>query len=129
MMYDTPDQAPGDPSTWENYQLMGYHGSSCDKDRVEHDYHDHSKDNDFQDLYPPGMSFHLFPNILGGRGPEQTFPMKLHAMLEQIEKDGLASVVSWQTHGRCFVVHQPEEFVAHILPRYVSGDWEDTCLG
>jgi hypothetical protein len=32
-------------------------------------------------------------------------------MLENVEKDGYDHVVSWQPHGRCFVVHKPKEFV------------------
>lgn len=46
------------------------------------------------------------------------FPIKLHEMLDEIEKDGLASVISWQPHGRAFVVHKPKEFVARVLPEY-----------
>jgi hypothetical protein len=41
----------------------------------------------------------------------------LHSVLEHVEKAGMASIVSWQPHGRCFVVHQQEEFVKHILKR------------
>ena len=89
-----------------------------EKEHVEHNYHDHSKERDLPEFFP-GISYHLFPYISGGKGTDQTFPMKLHTMLENIEKDGLASIVSWQPHGRCFVVHKQDEFVAHILPRYV----------
>jgi hypothetical protein len=55
--------------------------------------------------------------LSGGRGKEQAFPVKLHCMLEEVEKEGLASIVSWQPHGRSFVVHQPKEFVDTILPK------------
>jgi len=46
------------------------------------------------------------------------FPLKLHEMLDEIEKDGLASVISWQPHGRAFVVHKPLLFVEKVLPEY-----------
>lgn len=45
------------------------------------------------------------------------FPVKLYAMLEGTQKEGLEHIVSWQPHGRCFMVHEPTEFVADILPR------------
>lgn len=46
------------------------------------------------------------------------FPVRLHAMLEEAEDDGLADIVSWQPHGRCFVVHKPKEFAEEIMPGY-----------
>ena len=46
------------------------------------------------------------------------FPVKLHEILDHIEEDGLADVISWQPHGRCFVVHKPEEFVEEVMPLY-----------
>lgn len=45
------------------------------------------------------------------------FPVKLYKMLEGTQREGLEHVVSWQSHGRCFLVHEPDEFVADILPR------------
>ena len=120
---------------WNNLHTSSSSFSCTDadeeKEHVEHDYHDHSKDRDLPDFFP-GISHHLFPFISGGKGTDQTFPMKLHTMLENIEKDGLASIVSWQPHGRCFVVHKQDEFVAHILPRYVFQcrnyfSWKSPC--
>jgi hypothetical protein len=88
-----------------------------DEPKVEHNYHDHSNDADAHDSWPPGLSYHLFPNLsAGGRGSEQPFPVKLHYMLEHIDKEGFSSVVSWQPHGRCFAVHKQNVFVEKILP-------------
>jgi hypothetical protein len=39
-------------------------------------------------------------------------------MLSSVEEDGFASVVSWQPHGRCFIVHKPKQFVDEVMPRY-----------
>jgi hypothetical protein len=36
-------------------------------------------------------------------------------MLGDLEADGLSHIVSWQPHGRCFVVHKQKEFVEQIL--------------
>jgi hypothetical protein len=35
-------------------------------------------------------------------GVSISFPLKLHSVLEQVEVDGFAHVISWQPHGRCF---------------------------
>ena len=47
---------------------------------------------------------------------DRYFPVKLHYMLQELEQDGLSHIVSWQPHGRCFVVHKQAEFVQKILP-------------
>ncbi len=59
------------------------------------------------------------PNLRRRGGVSVAFPVKLHAVLDQVATDGLAHVVSWMPHGRCFVIHDPKEFVDHIMPRYV----------
>jgi hypothetical protein len=74
---------------------------------VQHNYHDHSHDNraDYQEERP-------------ARGGVTTpFPLRLHDMLETVQADGFDHVLSWQPHGRCFVVHKPKEFV-ELLPQY-----------
>ena len=35
-----------------------------------------------------------------GPGPDPPFPVKLHYVLEEVKKDGLDDIVSWQPHGR-----------------------------
>jgi hypothetical protein len=47
---------------------------------------------------------------------EQNFPVKLHYMLSELEKDGMDDIVSWQPHGRCFLVHKQQQFVEQVLP-------------
>lgn len=74
---------------------------------VMHNYHDHTDDID--DGSPEPVS----------RGGVTTpFPIKLHEMLDQIEQDGFGDVISWQPHGRCFVVHKNKQFVDHVMPAY-----------
>eukprot|EP00562_Extubocellulus_spinifer_P000962 CAMPEP_0178481256 /NCGR_PEP_ID=MMETSP0696-20121128/6117_1 /TAXON_ID=265572 /ORGANISM="Extubocellulus spinifer, Strain CCMP396" /LENGTH=395 /DNA_ID=CAMNT_0020108721 /DNA_START=376 /DNA_END=1563 /DNA_ORIENTATION=- len=46
------------------------------------------------------------------------FPLQLHDMLNDSEDKGFEDIVSWQPHGRCFVVHRPKDFVEHIMPVY-----------
>lgn len=74
---------------------------------VQHHYHDHSHDNraDYQEEHP-------------ARGGVTTpFPLKLHEMLIATAAEGMGDIVSWQPHGRCFLVHKPKEFV-DLLPRF-----------
>jgi len=74
---------------------------------VQHNYHDHSHDSrsGYQEEHP-------------ARGGVTTpFPLKLHEMLDSVDADGYSHIVSWQPHGRCFVVHKPKEFV-ELLPNY-----------
>jgi hypothetical protein len=51
-------------------------------------------------------------------GVSVQFPLKLHALLDIIEADGLANVISWQPHGRAFAIHNTKEFVETVMPRY-----------
>jgi hypothetical protein len=74
---------------------------------VQHNYHDHSHDS---------RSWYKVEHPARG-GVTTPFPLKLHAMLESAQADGHEHIVSWQTHGRCFVVHKPKEFV-ELLPHY-----------
>lgn len=53
-------------------------------------------------------------------GVTETFPVKLHRMLEGNSANGLEHIASWQPHGRCFVVHNQQEFVELVMPDYFS---------
>lgn len=52
-------------------------------------------------------------------GVVSPFPVKLFSMLKATGEEGLDHVVSWQVHGRCFMIHKSEQFVSDVLPRYV----------
>lgn len=72
---------------------------------VQHHYHDHSNDRPHEHHHP-------------ARGGVVTpFPVKLHEMLHDLEEDELDHIITWQPHGRCFVVHKSAEFV-RLLARY-----------
>ena len=87
--------------------------SSTDR-KVQHNYRDHANVTD-------SMSGLAVNNELAHSASDRNFPVKLHFMLNELESDGLSHIVSWQPHGRCFVVHKQEDFVSTILPMYVSG--------
>ena len=78
---------------------------------VEHNYHDH-----YHDPREEAVVDHS-----GSRGGVAVaFPEKLHEMLLAVEEEHLEEVISWQPHGRCFLIHQKERFVNDVMPRYVS---------
>mmetsp|Transcript_1035 Transcript_1035/g.2023 ORF Transcript_1035/g.2023 Transcript_1035/m.2023 type:complete len:319 (+) Transcript_1035:61-1017(+) len=73
---------------------------------VQHNYHDHANDFEVVRKHVPARGGVITP-----------FPLKLHAMLEAVQKEGLEHIVSWQPHGRCFVVRDNKAFVP-ILDKY-----------
>ena len=82
---------------------------------VKHDYHDHSTDPTPPELSTVRMDEEAASTSVGS----PAFPVKLYMMLLSVEEDGHSDVVSWQPHGRCFLVHKPKEFKA-LLPRYFN---------
>jgi len=46
----------------------------------------------------------------------QKFPVILHYVLSELEKDGLDHIISWQPHGRSFIVHDPKALEMNVLP-------------
>jgi hypothetical protein len=48
---------------------------------------------------------------------DSSFPERLHYVLSEMEKDGLQDVASWQSHGRCFLVHDQKLFTETVLPK------------
>jgi HSF-type DNA-binding len=48
------------------------------------------------------------------------FPWKLHDVLEDSERKGFTSVVSWQMNGRAFKVHDQKVFESQIMSRYFN---------
>lgn len=81
---------------------------------TKHNYHDHAADPLDAALVDAkheknGHMLHHHSMI--------PFPLKLYDMLERVEAEGCHDVVSWQSHGRCFVVHNVAQF-KEILPNY-----------
>jgi hypothetical protein len=96
--------------------------------KVVHDYHDYANaaekgEGSLEDLHHQQMEKRTqlsntnrgerkFPVMNHG---ERNFPVMLHYMLDELEKDGFDDVVSWQPHGRCFLVHKQKQFVEQVL--------------
>jgi hypothetical protein len=107
---------------------------------VQHNYHDHSHDSPENEeemqiqsaLHVDGAGgsastspvVYIDQDILscaktGPRGGVTIpFPLRLHELLDTIENDGYADVISWQPHGRSFCIHKNKEFVDTVMPRY-----------
>jgi hypothetical protein len=72
---------------------------------VVHAYHDHANEVE-----------RVAENSEESNSVEESFPYKLHYMLTELETDGMDDIVSWQPHGRCFLVHNQKAFVEQVLP-------------
>jgi HSF-type DNA-binding len=108
---DVNDDKPR-PKRRRKPQKPGKTAKQNDRHFVVHNYHDHSHDIDDGD-----NDVEEEPHRRRG-GVSIAFPLKLHAVLDQVEADGLAHVISWQPHGRAFVIHKPKEFTDHVMPKY-----------
>lgn len=53
-----------------------------------------------------------------GKTTLETFPIKLHTILERNEMDGYSDIISWLPHGRAFRIHDSNAFVAKVNSKY-----------
>jgi hypothetical protein len=99
---------PEDSQHTEKHRNRNHHRQHHPHIIVEHHYHDHAHEpyEIYQEEHHPARGGVTIP-----------FPMKLHAMLDGVLREGLEEWCSWQPHGRAFVVHKPKEFVT-LLPKY-----------
>lgn len=95
-------------------QKPGKTAKMNDRHFVEHNYHDHAGDIDENDA---AAAAEYGEEHRRRGGVAVAFPERLHEVLLQVETDGLAHIISWQPHGRAFVVHKPREFVDHVMPK------------
>jgi HSF-type DNA-binding len=74
---------------------------------VQHDYKDHAND----------VPLNLFESFAPAASSNASFPYKLYDMLHRVKDCGHDHIISFQPHGRCFVVREPD-LMASILPTY-----------
>jgi hypothetical protein len=48
---------------------------------------------------------------------KEPFPVKLSYMIDEAERNGKESIISWRPHGRAFFVSNPKAFADVVLPR------------
>jgi hypothetical protein len=100
--------------------MTSHHKSNEEKaehriEKVVHNYHDYA--NEVKGEESLGDLHHMEEHTQSSMNrSEQNFPVKLHYMLNELEKDGMNDIVSWQPHGRCFLVHKQQQFVEKVLP-------------
>jgi len=80
---------------------------------TQHNYHDHASDRIIHEHVEATRD----KNGHKHNHHMMAFPLKLYEMLERVEAEGRQDVVSWQSHGRCFVVHDVAQF-KQLLPNY-----------
>lgn len=95
----------------EGHQDDYDYGGNASKQCIQHNYHDHANDD---------CSAYLNAPVVSKGGVSVPFPIKLHNMLDHIDRDEpeLSNIVSWQPHGRCFLVKNIKKFTAEVLPRF-----------
>lgn len=94
----------------QNFNIVGLNKRSRQPKRAYiHDYHDR--------LHDPVYGYPDKSSSANRGGVQVQFPEKLYNMLDRAEDDGIADIVSWQLHGRCFIVHQPQRFVKEVLQK------------
>jgi hypothetical protein len=81
-------------------------------EKVVHNYHDYA--NEVEKVVAEDQRYMDEP-VQSNQG-EENFPVKLHYMLTELEIDGMDDIVSWQPHGRGFLVHKHQLFVEKVLP-------------
>jgi HSF-type DNA-binding len=117
--WSTPDAAKPRPKRRRKPQKPGLTAKNHERHFVVHHYHDHSQDR--PEDYTRPMEEDVPDEEEHSRrrgGVAVPFPIRLHVVLLQVEADGLGHVISWMPHGRCFVIHQPKEFVETVMPTY-----------
>lgn len=83
-----------------------------ERHRVKHDYHDYACVMEV----PSQVEMEIAAKASGG--VNNPFPTILHKMLSESEVMRFSHLISWQSHGRSFLIHKPREFVRDVVPRY-----------
>jgi hypothetical protein len=61
-------------------------------------------------------------NIQGSSSNDEglSFPLKLHAMLDDAETKDFSHIVSWQPGNKSFRVHDVNAFGGEVMPQYFN---------
>lgn len=49
-----------------------------------------------------------------------SFPLKFQRLLDKFDAEGDTDVISWLSHGRAFLVRDPDRFTKEIMPKYFN---------
>jgi HSF-type DNA-binding len=78
---------------------------------ASHNYHDYGQ------LRPSQADLENTAKALRG-GVHTPFPLILHRLMDDAQIKGFTDSISWQPHGRAFLIKDPKAFVADVLPNY-----------
>lgn len=76
-----------------------------------HNYHDYGR------LRPSETDLENAAKASKG-GAHTPFPVVLHSLMDDADIKGFRECISWQPHGRAFLIKDPKTFVADVLPIY-----------
>ncbi len=79
---------------------------------TEHKYHDYANVTEL----PMQLASQSENRGLGGVC--NPFPVVLYTLLSEASLFGFSDIISWQPHGRSFLIHRSKEFVRDIVPKY-----------
>ncbi len=93
-------------------KVLALTSKGFERHRVKHDYHDYARVMEL----PSQLDMDMVAKASGG--VNNPFPTILHKLLSETDMMGCSHLISWQTHGRSFLIHKPREFVREVVPRY-----------
>ena len=88
------------------------HSQGYESRRTEHTYHDYASVTEI----PLQLASHF--ETRGSGGVCNPFPVVLYTLLSEASLFGFSDIISWQPHGRSFLIHRSKEFVRDIVPKY-----------
>lgn len=110
-----------DSSSMSDDESQRTQGSTPGRGCVQHNYHDHANDPIYIESPASSSSLRSFGSVDSDESTRSAavtrFPERLFEMLSKMDEDGTSHIVSWQPHGRCFVVHKPKDFVEKVMPK------------
>lgn len=79
-----------------------------------------TNDNDDSSLVDDSDSSQKMMGEEGKKSKKRDFPLKLHQMLQDSKSHGREHIICWDPDGKSFKVHQPDQFVAEVMPKYFN---------
>lgn len=83
-----------------------------ESNKIVHTYHDHANDVEEESA----LRNHLVELSLY-RPADQNFTARLHRLLTCGDSEKISHIISWQPHGRAFLVHDKQQFEQQVMPR------------
>lgn len=83
-----------------------------ERHHVKHNYHDYATFMTVSSERDSSMA------SKASGGVNNPFPTVLHKLLSETEKLGFDNIISWQPHGRSFLIHRPKDFIKDVVPKY-----------